>query len=557
MPTRTTALRLAMTAVCTVCVWPSPSAGDLLCYDARATSGWTARLGQRLTLTDELERGSFRLGSTRKICAAVDANGIVGAYMTAHAIRRAPEQPAHDQRRDLPVENRLGRFLVDTEREDLLLVPATACVDRRCSEPLVAPDPDAHDRFKCYTARANERVDTRVIVADPVTGRPRPLDLTQARRLCLAVDEDGKGVARPDAQMLCFGVKSAAKRRKKKPSLLPVVDQFGPTSLRMISGRELCVTTTAPDDDKDGVADALDNCPATPNPDQSDADGDGLGDACEPVDRLAVRNANRLPTRLAHDAAGRFYVTDAVAGSVFIYGPDLRVEGEIEHLDRPLGIAIDIAGHIYVGNDGRDNIEVYAQTGEPLAIIGDGQVQMPNDLAFDREGNLYGVDSAAHTIMVWDSEGTWLRDIGTPGSDPGQLRFPAALLIDDRAGREEIYVADQGNARVQVFDLSGHFLRTFGTKIEAFSGNWRGRFVKVQSLAMDGSGRIHAADAYMNKVQILDPVSGEFYGAYGSFGKQIGGLNVVLDIWITADGRVVATNSGNQRVEMIHTVEVP
>ena len=38
------------------------------------------------------------------------------------------------------------------------------------------------------------------------------------------------------------------------------------------------------DSDFDGVDDAIDNCPSDPNPDQSDVDEDGHGDACDPLD---------------------------------------------------------------------------------------------------------------------------------------------------------------------------------------------------------------------------------------------------------------------------------
>jgi len=267
-----------------------------------------------------------------------------------------------------------------------------------------------------------------------------------------------------------------------------------------------------------------------------------------------VRHRNHYPTRLAAGPGGRLYVGDARADAVFVYDAGMELIAEIAGPLRPLGVAVGPTGDLYVGSDGSDRVEVYDDLGRRTAILGEGWLEMPNDLLVDGKGQVYVGDSRADRVRVFDADGAWVRDIGESGDGEGQLRFPTALALDPEppGGREpELFVADQANGRVQVFTVHGQWLRQLGERAEAFSEQWEGCFAQLQALEIDDQGRLHALDAYMNVVQRLDAESGAFVDAYGSFGREPGGLNVPLDLVLVGDRALVAS-AENHRVEVLH-----
>lgn len=258
------------------------------------------------------------------------------------------------------------------------------------------------------------------------------------------------------------------------------------------------------------------------------------------------------PTRLAEGPQGNIYVTDAELNSVLVYDSALTPVTEIGDLDRPLGVAVDGVGRVYVGNDGRDNVEVYDAGGVKLFAIDDGGIQMPNHIALDADTNVYVVDSLSDTVRVYSSSGTPIRTIGAPGAGDAGLGFPVAAAIvyaNGGAGPAEIYVADQRDARVQVFDLTGGFLRAFGGPIVAFSLDSQGLFARLQSLAVDGLGALHALDSYASGIQILDPATGEYLASYGGYGAGAGKLNLPLDVLVTQSDQALIADAENHRIQ--------
>jgi DNA-binding beta-propeller fold protein YncE len=263
-------------------------------------------------------------------------------------------------------------------------------------------------------------------------------------------------------------------------------------------------------------------------------------------DTRTVASTNRYPTRLTWASDGRLYVSDALAGSVFVYErqPELTAVAEYPNLAKPLGVALSPAGNLYVGVDGRHRVEVYDAAGFWITTIGRSTIRMPNDLAFDADGNLYVADSRSNRVWVFDRRGDLVRGIGE-----GELRFPVALDVSGA----ELYVADQGNYQIKVFDLEGNLLRALGGPVTqgSLGYKWRGKFVRLEAVAVDAAGRLHALDSHQGLIEVLDAASGAFLTSYGEKGTGPGQLSLPMDIAVNSAGEAAVGDADNQRIEIL------
>ena len=66
-------------------------------------------------------------------------------------------------------------------------------------------------------------------------------------------------------------------------------------------------------------------------------------------------------------------------------------------------------------------------------------------------------------LLVYDLNGTFLKQIGTPGNGEGQLKSPYGITINESNG--DIFVCDYGNNRIQIFSKDFLFKSQFGKGI--------------------------------------------------------------------------------------------
>ena len=263
------------------------------------------------------------------------------------------------------------------------------------------------------------------------------------------------------------------------------------------------------------------------------------------------------PHGVAVDSKGKVYAADGKVGAIFIIDTETRdtqmiKNGKNANFKLIMGLAIDDNDRLFVADAQARHVLVFSAVHSMESVISEGIVD-PVGLAIDTENRfLYVADVGLDQVLVYDADSfKLLRKIGTTGKNhtlttPGDFAKPSAVAVD-RDGN--LFVADMLNARIEIFDADGNFIRTFGKR-----GDGPGYFAMPKGVAIDSDGHVWVADAMQNRVQVYSQ-EGQLLIYMGS-GQGIlpGQFSGLQDIAIDKQNRVFTSEVFPGRVQQFRYV---
>ncbi|NIP85045.1 MAG: ABC transporter substrate-binding protein, partial [Planctomycetales bacterium] len=194
--------------------------------------------------------------------------------------------------------------------------------------------------------------------------------------------------------------------------------------------------------------------------------------------------------------------------------------------DRPMDVAMDAAGVVYVADAGNNRVRAISPDGVVSTLAGNGergyqdgppdqaQFNGPEYLAVDVDGDIYVSDGGTfqgrgnHVIRRITPDGTvtTLAGSGQPGLADGPVAeagfyFPHGLDVD-AAGN--LYVADGCNQRIRVITPQGMVYTLAGSGIGYADGPGPdAAFLYQDGVALDSAGRLYVANYGPSRIRVV------------------------------------------------------
>ncbi len=212
-----------------------------------------------------------------------------------------------------------------------------------------------------------------------------------------------------------------------------------------------------------------------------------------------------FPKGIAVDANGLTYVVDSNNCRIQVFdekGAVKRAFGSIGSIggsfSNPQGIRLDGKDRVLVADTRNHRIQIFENL-VLMAVLGDlgddeGQFRLPTDCAVRHGGEILVLDSKHGLVKIFGKDLKFKGSFGGIGNNPGQFNMPQGMALDDRGN---VWVADTGNHRIQQFDPEGKFLSAVGK-----SGSAPGELNSPTGVTCRGE-KVYVADNGNKRIQVI------------------------------------------------------
>jgi hypothetical protein len=164
-----------------------------------------------------------------------------------------------------------------------------------------------------------------------------------------------------------------------------------------------------------------------------------------------------VPRSFGLDQADNIYVLDTFSGRILVLNAQGKFQSALA-LPAEAGfvtdVTVDSTGTILALDALNRRVYSAAKGATTFTPVGGDLTKtletMPTSLTASR-GSLFIMESTGSRIVVLGQDGTVLGRQLTMGWEEGQLNHPAQICINDK---DEVFVADRDNSRIQVFQLT-------------------------------------------------------------------------------------------------------
>ncbi|MFH1744221.1 MAG: DUF2298 domain-containing protein [bacterium] len=266
-----------------------------------------------------------------------------------------------------------------------------------------------------------------------------------------------------------------------------------------------------------------------------------LGEQSQRATIYAVRkNLNELKGVTTSESPAAAPLMEKETGlSMFVGGAGFG-NGQFQE---PRGICVDSKNRVYVTDTRNYRLQVFDKNGAYFGQIGErgtdaAQFEEPMDVAVDRTDRVYVLDTWNHRVQVFDANGA-MRNIIT-----GDFYGPRGIAIDLKTG--VIFVTDTGHHQVKIFSANGEMLARIG-RPDGRAGSGEGEFQDPVGIDITADGKVLVADTGNDRIQILD-LQGRYLGAWPVGFTKEPNRGVEAHLIAAPDGSVFVTDPIGSRI---------